>query len=119
MGKSGEPTESAESACRDGSGAPSPGMLAVILPGGGLDPRRRGSAAVARGQGSRGAAGPREQDGAVHGAKRQEAQRGQFPGQPGSRGSRRATRREGGKARQREGPPVCEPEIASGRASRR
>lgn len=47
------------------------------------------------------------------------ARSGQFPGQPGSRGGRRATGREGGKARPREGRPVCEPEIASGRASRR
>lgn len=38
MGKSGEHTGSAGPGCRDGSGAPGPGMLAVILPRGGLDP---------------------------------------------------------------------------------
>lgn len=59
------------------------------------------------------------QDGGARGAKGREAQHGQFPGQPGNPGGWQATGREGRKARLREGPLVCEPEIASGRVSRR
>lgn len=118
MGKSGEPA-GRPAGLRGRLESLGSGIPAFTVPRGGPVPRGAGPPRP-RGTGAPAAPrDPRLRDGAACGAKRPRARRRRFPGQPGSRGGLRATAREGGKARPREGPPVCEPEIASGRASRR
>lgn len=106
MGKSGESTQPAELEYGDGLGAPDPATPTVTIPRGGLDPWRRGRLPQRRDKAAAVLRDPERRMETAWGAA-PETRRGQFPGRPGSWGGCLATRREEGKAKPREGPPVC------------